>query len=168
MKQIDVMGHNKCNRNCPSTSLFSVLEVEETYGHLISPEPKYSYYVLRTGHTIPQLNSTMDTLEYIWKKWRLKQASPWWTICWPAWLNGQGTNQVLKTQLCDGHFVELHDLNDQGTLKCWKTQVHDGHLLTYGIHCPVVPMKRWNAHAHDGHFVDLHGINCPDIRISHI
>ena len=68
MKQVDVMGHNKCNRKCPSTSLFGVLEVEETYGHLISPEPKYSYNVLRTGHTIPQLNSTMDTLEYIWKK----------------------------------------------------------------------------------------------------
>ena len=33
---------------------------------------------------------------------------------------GKRTNQVLKTQLCDGHFVDLHDLNDQGTTEMLK------------------------------------------------
>ena len=140
------MGHNKCNRKCPSTSLFSVLEVEETYGHLISPEPKYSYNVPWTGHTIPQLNSTMETLEYIWKKWRLKQASPWWTTCWPAWLNGQVykpsvENTTLWRALCWPTWLKWPGYN-------WNVEKHKSMTDICWPRAYIAQSYQWSVETH--------------------
>ena len=47
MKQVNVMGHNKCSRKCLSASPFTVLEVEENIWPFDITTGKCRYNVLR-------------------------------------------------------------------------------------------------------------------------
>ena len=97
MKQVNVMGHNKCSWKCPSASPLTVLEVEETYGDLISRQENIGTMYFATGRNIPQVNLTRDRLEYTYHELKVETHKSMMDtlLTYMAQMTGL-TNEVLK------------------------------------------------------------------------